>query len=101
MRAQFSHGRQAAHGAASADLVRGSSVGSPPSVAVRAKPTVPRTAPEPRFSSAMRPWTPQHNALQRYKVTHAGTEENAPLAREFAANGPFPLVVAGDGFEPS
>jgi hypothetical protein len=44
----------------------------PPSVAVRAKPTVPRTAPRPRFSSAMRPWTPQHNALQRYKVTHAG-----------------------------
>jgi hypothetical protein len=52
----------------------------PPSVAVRAKPTVPRTAPWPRFSSAMRPWTPQHHGLQRYKVTHAGTEQKRPAS---------------------
>ena len=38
-------------------------------------------APRPRFPSAMRPSTPQHNALRRYKVTHHGTEKNAPLAR--------------------
>jgi hypothetical protein len=55
-------------------LVRGPSVVAAPSVAVRAKPTVPRTAPWPRFPSAMRPWTPQHDALQRNKVTHHGTE---------------------------
>jgi hypothetical protein len=73
----------------------------PPSVAVRAKPTVPRTAPRPRFSSATRPWTPQHNGLQRPKVTHAGTEKNAPPARDIAASGAFSQRVAGDGFEPS
>ena len=38
------------------------------------------TAPWPRFPSAMRPWTPQHNALQRYKVTHAGTEKKRPAS---------------------
>ena len=52
----------------------------PPSVAVRAKPTVPRTAPRPRFPSAMRPWTPQHSGLQRYKVTHHGTEQKRPAS---------------------
>jgi hypothetical protein len=50
----------------------------PPSVAVRSKPTVPHTAPWPRFSSAMRSWTPQCNGLQRDKVTHAGTEQKRP-----------------------
>jgi hypothetical protein len=73
----------------------------PPSVAVRAKPTVPHTAPRPRFPSAMRPWTPQHSALQRDKVTHAGTEKNGPRSREFPAHGLFPQVVAGVGFEPT
>jgi hypothetical protein len=38
------------------------------------------TAPWPRFPSAMRPWTPQHNALQRYKVTHDGTEKKRPAS---------------------
>ena len=52
----------------------------PPSVAVRAKPTVPRTAPWPRFPSAMRPWTPQHDGLQRDKVTHDGTEQKRPAS---------------------
>ena len=61
-------------------LVRGRSVAAAPSVAVRAKPTVPRTAPWPRFPSAMRPWTPQHNALQHYKATHAGTEKKRPAS---------------------
>jgi len=51
-----------------------SSVFAARSVAVRAKPTVPRTAPWSRFWSAMRPWTPQRNALQRPKVTHLGTK---------------------------
>src|ERR1035437_5308852 len=45
-----------------------------------------------RNPSAMRPWTPQYDGLQRDKVTHAGTEQNGPLAREFAASGPFALV---------
>jgi hypothetical protein len=52
----------------------------PPSVAVRAKPTVPRTAPRLRFSSAMRPWTPQYDGPQRYKATHAGTEKKRPAS---------------------
>jgi hypothetical protein len=52
----------------------------PPSVGVRAKPTVPRTAPTLRFPSAMRPWTPQHSGLRRYKLTHDGTNENSPPA---------------------
>ena len=51
--------------------------------------------------SAMRPWTAQYADLHRYKVTHAGTEKNGPPAREFAASGPFPQVVAGVGFEPT
>ena len=53
--------------------------GRPPRRARRRRPAenlrplhrLPRTAPWPRFSSAMRPWTPQHDGLQRYKVTHA------------------------------
>ena len=59
------------------------------------------TAPWPRFPSAMRPWTPQHNALQRYKVTHGRTKKNAPLARDIAASGTFSQRVAGVGFEPT
>jgi hypothetical protein len=52
----------------------------PPSVAVRARPTVSHTAPWPRFPSVMRPWTPQHSGLRRYKLTHDGTNENSPPA---------------------
>jgi len=26
----------------------------------------------------MRPWTPQYDGLQRYKVTHDGTEKKRP-----------------------
>jgi len=48
-----------------------------------------------------RPWIPQYDGLQRYKVTHAGTEKNGPLGREFAAGGPFSQDVAGVGFEPT
>jgi len=73
----------------------------PPSVAVRAKPTVPRTAPWPRFPSAMRPWTPQLDGSQRDKMTHHGTTKNTPPAREFAASGGFSQRVAGVGFEPT
>jgi hypothetical protein len=39
--------------------------------------------------------------LQRYKVTHDGTEQNGPHSREFPASGPFLQVVAGVGFEPA
>src|ERR1022692_4811923 len=51
----------------------------PPSVAVRetADGTHRPSWRHPR-PSAMRPWTPQHNGLQRYKVTHAGTEKKRP-----------------------
>ena len=59
--------------------VRGPSVAAP----VRGRPCkadAPRTAPWPRFPSAMRPWTPQHDGLQRYKVTHAGTEKKRPAS---------------------
>jgi hypothetical protein len=51
--------------------------------------------------SAIRLWTPQHDGPRRYEMTHAATSKTARLARQLAANGPFPLVVAGDGFEPS
>jgi hypothetical protein len=34
-------------------------------------------------------------------MTHLGTKENAPPAREFAASGAFSQVVAGVGFEPT
>jgi hypothetical protein len=53
----------------------------PLSVAVRAKPTVPHTAPWPRFPSAIRPWTPQCNGLQRYRPTHAGTAKKRPTGK--------------------
>jgi hypothetical protein len=49
-----------------------------PSVAVRGKPTVSPTARPVPTPSAIRPWTPQHRGPQRYKVTHAGTEEKRP-----------------------
>jgi hypothetical protein len=55
----------------------------PSSVAVRATPTVSRTAPRPRFSSAMRPWTPQYDGSQRYKVTHHGTEKKRPASTRY------------------
>jgi len=53
----------------------------PPSVAVRERadgahrPSLWHGRP-----SAMRPWTSQHNGLQRYKVTHAGTEQKRPAS---------------------
>ena len=52
-----------------------------PSVAVREKPTVTPTARQARPPSAIRPWTPQYDGLQRDKVTYAGTDKNGPLAR--------------------
>ena len=61
----------------------------PPERALEPRQAATHTAPWPRFPSAMRPWTPQHNALQRYKVTHRGTEttprqhENSQLAGRF------------------
>jgi hypothetical protein len=48
-----------------------------PSVAVRGKPTVPRTAPTPRTPSAIRPWTPRHSALQRYKAIQGDTRRDS------------------------
>jgi hypothetical protein len=70
-----------------------------PSVAVRGKPTVTPTTRRAPTPSAIRPWTPRHGGPQRYKVTHDGTQQNGPPAREFAAEGPFTQVVAGNGFE--
>jgi hypothetical protein len=83
MHAQLHRERQAAHGPPPPTWSVARPWSRPPSVAVRAKPTVPRTAPWPRFPSAMRPWTPQHNALQRYKVTHAGTEKKRPASARY------------------
>ncbi len=72
MHAQLSRERQAAHGTTSADPCPWARpCPRPPSVAVRAKPTVPRTVPRPRFSSAMRPWTPQHPPHARHGQKHA------------------------------
>jgi hypothetical protein len=51
---------------------------APPERAPEPRQAATHTAPWPRFPSAMRPWTPQHNALQRYKVTHAGTKQKRP-----------------------
>ena len=48
------------------------------SVAVRGKPTVHTDRPGARILSAMRPWTPRHRDLQRYKVTHGGTRRKRP-----------------------
>jgi 8-oxo-dGTP pyrophosphatase MutT (NUDIX family) len=48
------------------------------SVAVRGKPTVRTDRPGGRTPSAICPWTPRHSDLQRYKVTHDGTEEKRP-----------------------
>ena len=53
-------------------------LGTPPEWAPEPRQAATHTAPWPRFPSAIRPWTPQHNALQRYKVTHAGTEKKRP-----------------------
>ena len=44
--------------------------------------------------SAMRPWTPRHNGLQRHEVTHAGTEENGPSATRIRSQR---AVSAGSG----
>jgi hypothetical protein len=54
--------------------------GHPPERAPEPRQAATHTAPWPRFPSAMRPWTPQHNALQRYKVTHHGTEKKRPAS---------------------
>jgi hypothetical protein len=71
-----------------------------PSVAVRGKPAVTPTARQARTPSAIRPWTTQHDGLQRDKMTHHGIEKNGPPARDFAASKPFSQGVAGGGFEP-
>jgi hypothetical protein len=43
------------------------------------QPTVRTDRPGAQIPSAMRPWTPRHTGLQRYKVTHAGTEKKRPV----------------------
>jgi hypothetical protein len=80
MHAQLSPARQAGTAGLRGPLSVARPWSRPPSVAVRAKPTVPRTAPRPRFPSAMRPWTPQYDGLQRYKMTHDGTEKKRPAS---------------------
>ena len=42
------------------------------------KPAVTPTAIAVINPSARRPWTPQHDGLQRYKVTHDGTQRKRP-----------------------
>jgi len=49
-----------------------------PSVAVRGKPTVHTDRPSGWTPSVICPWTPRHRDLQRYKVTHDGTEKKRP-----------------------
>ena len=83
MHAQLSRERQAADNGLRGPLSVARPSSRPPSVAVRAKPTVPHTAPGPGFPSAMRPWTPRYDGLQRYKVTHAGTEKKTARRRAF------------------
>jgi hypothetical protein len=53
---------------------------TPPDRAPEPRQAATHTAPWPRFPSAMRPWTPQHDGLQRYKVTHDGTEQKRPAS---------------------
>src|SRR6202035_1262935 len=60
-------------GAERADALRDLSAARPwPSVE---KPTVRTDRASARTPSAIRPWTPRHRDLQRYKVTPAGTEK--------------------------
>ena len=51
-----------------------------PSVPSVENPAVTPTVLAARNRSAMRPWTAQHNGLQRDKVTHAGTEKKRPAS---------------------
>jgi hypothetical protein len=46
---------------------------------VRGKPGVTPTARQARTSSAVCPWTTQHDGPQRYKVTRHGTEKKRPV----------------------
>jgi hypothetical protein len=64
-----------------------------------ARPTRRRTSSA--IAAPARPVRGCHSGSQRDKVTHDGTEKNGPPAREFAASGPFMLVLAGVGFEPT
>jgi hypothetical protein len=113
-------GPSGAHRDARSTRRRASSLDTPPARPVRSGPwkrrrcaptvvtahTDRRSCPDrPAQShgrpSAIRPWTAQHNGLQRDRMTHLGTKENASPAREFAASGAFSQVVAGVGFEPT
>jgi hypothetical protein len=54
-----------------------------PSVRSVEYPAVTPTVLAARNPSAMRPWTQQHSALPRHKVTHAGTEQKRPASARF------------------
>lgn len=43
----------------------------------------PHTAPTPRTPSAICPWTPQHSALQRYKMTRRRIQKKRPASARF------------------
>jgi hypothetical protein len=77
MHAPLSRERQATHGP-SQTLSVARPCPRPLSVAVRGKPTVTPTVLRARTMSAMRPWTPQFDGLQRDKVTHGGTKKKRP-----------------------
>jgi hypothetical protein len=56
-----------------------------PSVAVRGKPTVHTGRPGGWTPSAICPWTPRHSGLQRYKMTHDGTEKKRPASTRISS----------------
>jgi len=87
MHAQLRRERQADTTGPPRALVRGSSVVAAPSVAVRAKPTVPRTAPGHRFPSAIRPWIHGYNGTRRHKAARPGTDTKQPASQENPASG--------------
>jgi hypothetical protein len=78
-----SRGPAGGHNACTPDSAANVKLGTPPEWAPEPRQAATHTAPWPRFPSAMRPWTPQHNALQRYKVTHAGTEQKRPASTRY------------------
>jgi hypothetical protein len=51
-----------------------------PSVRSVENPAVTPTVLPAQNPSAMRPWTPQFNDLQRDKATHHGTEQKRPAS---------------------
>ena len=64
---------------------RMSSRNTRPTRPVRGKPTVHTDRPGGRTPSAICPWTPRHSGLQRYTVTHDGTEKKRPASTRISS----------------